>query len=141
MMDQTKEALAKRFEMKDLGILHHFLGVKVDCNLVTGEDKYGSDNQSTQKNCYTPQFHGRTKHIEIKYHFIRDEVESRNVKLEYCRSEDMIADMLTKGLPITQFVKLRQMHGWHCIPPAIVGGTLDRWYCLINTCGHYNIHY
>ena len=35
--------LAKRFEMKDLGILHHFLGVKVDCNLVTG-----SDNQSTQ---------------------------------------------------------------------------------------------
>ena len=76
-----------------------------------GATEIFEDNQSAICLAKTPQFHGRTKHIEIKYHFIRDEVESGNVKLEYCRSEDMIADMLTKGLPITQFVKLRQMIG------------------------------
>ena len=76
-----------------------------------GATEIFEDNQSAICLAKTPQFHGRTKHIEIKYHFIRDEVESGNVKLEYCRSEDMIADMLTKGLPITQFVKLRRMVG------------------------------
>ncbi len=51
----------------------------------------------------------RTKHIEIKYHFIRDLVESGRIKLAYCPSEDMVADVLTKGLPISQFEKLRML--------------------------------
>ena len=55
--------------------------------------------------------HGRTKHVDIKYHFIRDLVEAKRVKLVYCASENMIADMLTKGLPIKQFEKLRELAG------------------------------
>ena len=58
------------------------------------------DNQSTI--CLAKN-HGRTKHIDIKYHFIRDLVEAGRIKLTYCASEDMVADMLTKGLPIKQF--------------------------------------
>ena len=54
------------------------------------------DNQSAICLAKNPQFHSRTKHIEIKYHFIRDQVESGNIKLTYSRSEDI---MLTKGLP------------------------------------------
>ena len=69
------------------------------------------DNQSAICLAINPQFHGRTKHIEIKYHFIRDQVEKDNIKLVYCRSEDMVADMLTKSLPSHQFIKLRQMAG------------------------------
>ena len=69
------------------------------------------DNQSAICLAINPQFHGRTKHIEIKYHFIQDQVEKDNIKLVYCRSEDMVADMLTKSLPSHQFIKLRQMAG------------------------------
>ena len=47
------------------------------------------------------------KHVDIKYHFIRDLVEAERIKLTCCASKDMVADMLTKGLPIKQFEKLR----------------------------------
>ena len=57
------------------------------------------------------QFHGRTKHIEIKYHFIRDQVKKGMVELKYCQTGNMLADMLTKGLHKDKFVKLRQMVG------------------------------
>ena len=57
------------------------------------------DNQSTISMTRNPQFHGRSKHIAIKYHFIREHVSNGTVRLEYCPTKDMIADMLTKGLP------------------------------------------
>ena len=69
------------------------------------------DNQSTICLAKNHQVHGRTKHIDIKYHFIRDLVDAGRIKLTYCTSEDMVADMLTKGLRIQQFEKLRRMIG------------------------------
>ena len=46
-----------------------------------------------------PQFHGRVKHIGIKYHYIiSEQVNSENVKLQYCQTNEMIADMFTKPL-------------------------------------------
>ena len=69
------------------------------------------DNQSAICLAKNQQVHGRTKHIDIKYHFIRDMVQAGRIKLIYCASEDMVADMFTKGLPIKQFEKLRQMTG------------------------------
>ena len=69
------------------------------------------DNQSTICMAQNPQFHGRAKHIGIKYHFIREQVSNGTVELKYCRSEMMVADMLTKGLCQDQLIKLRQMAG------------------------------
>lgn len=69
------------------------------------------DNQSTISMAKNPQFHGRSKHIAIKYHFIREQVCNNTVELQYCRTNDMIADMLTKGLHAEQFAKLRRMAG------------------------------
>ena len=69
------------------------------------------DNQSAICLTKNQQVHGRTKHIDIKYHFIRDMVEAGRIKLKYCASEDMVADMLTKRLSIRQFEKLRRMGG------------------------------
>jgi len=40
-------------------------------------------------------FYQRSKHIDIRYHFLRDQVGKNMVKLEYCRSEDQIADIFT----------------------------------------------
>jgi hypothetical protein len=69
------------------------------------------DNQSAICMTKNPQFHGRAKHISIKYHFIREQVEKGTVTLKYCPSENMIADMLTKGLSKEQFYKLRLLIG------------------------------
>ncbi|PIK49151.1 putative Gag-pol polyprotein [Apostichopus japonicus] len=69
------------------------------------------DNQSAICMAKNPQFHGRTKHIEIKYHFIRETVEHGTIELMYCPTEDMVADLLTKGLSKQRFEKLRQMSG------------------------------
>ena len=56
-----------------------------------------------------PQFHGRTKHVAIKYHFIREQFNNGKLELRYCRTNDMIIDMMTKGLSDKQFEKLRLM--------------------------------
>ena len=69
------------------------------------------DNQSTICMSKHPQFHGRSKHIAIKYHFIREQVGNNTVELKYCRTNDMVADMLTKGLSAQQFTKLRHLAG------------------------------
>ena len=69
------------------------------------------DNQSAISMAKNLQFHGRTKHTTIKYHFIREQVTNGELELRYCRTNDMIADMMTKGLSSEQFEKLRLMAG------------------------------
>ena len=69
------------------------------------------DNQSTICMAMNPKFHGRAKHIDIRHHYVREQVANKKISLKYCASEDMIADMLTKGLSRTQFIKLRDMIG------------------------------
>ena len=46
------------------------------------------------------QFHACTKHINIRYHFIKFCVQNGSINLIYCPTEDMIADILTKPLPV-----------------------------------------
>ena len=69
------------------------------------------DNQSAIEMAKNPQFHGRAKHIEIKYHFIREQVQKGIIELKYCPTDNMLADIFTKGLPQEQFKKLRDMTG------------------------------
>ena len=61
------------------------------------------DNQSATAMTKNPQFHGRTKHIAIKYHFIREQVNDGTTTAQYCSTEIMLADMFTKSLGHTQF--------------------------------------
>ena len=58
-----------------------------------------------------PQHHGRSKHIDIKYNFVRELVENETIKLKYCPTKEMIADILTKGLNCEQFCYLRKRAG------------------------------
>ena len=57
------------------------------------------DNQSAIALARDHQYHARTKHIDVRYHFIRWVVEQGVVRLVYCPTEDMVADVLTKALP------------------------------------------
>ena len=50
--------------------------------------------------------HNRTKHIDTRYHFIRDCVEDGRVIIEHVKTEDQLADILTKSLGRVKFVEL-----------------------------------
>ena len=58
-----------------------------------------SDNQSAVALAKDHQYHARTKHIDIRFHFIRYVIENGSIRLIYCPTDDMVADMLTKALP------------------------------------------
>ena len=58
-----------------------------------------SDNQSAITIMYSNQMHAHTKHFDIRLYFLRDTIENKKVTLEYLPTEQMVADILTKGLP------------------------------------------
>ncbi|KAL6314363.1 hypothetical protein AAG906_021195 [Vitis piasezkii] len=58
-----------------------------------------------------PVIHSRTKHIDIRHHFIRDLVEDKVVSLEYVPIEGQIVDILTKPLDVSRFESLRRSIG------------------------------
>lgn len=62
-----------------------------------------SDNQACIALSQDPVGHRRTKHIDVRYHYIRELVSYRKATVEYLPSEDMIADILTKPLPAAGF--------------------------------------
>ena len=57
-----------------------------------------SDNQSAIALTKDHQYHPRTKHIDIRFHFIRWIIENGSIRLIYCPTDDMLADTLTKAL-------------------------------------------
>ena len=61
--------------------------------------KLYSDNQSAITIAHGNQQHSRTKHFEIRLYFIRDTIESNKINVEYLPTDQMLADILTKGLP------------------------------------------
>ena len=67
------------------------------------------DNQGAIEISKNARFHNRTKHIDVRFHFIREKVVSKEVKVIYCSTEDMLADIMTKGLTKKKFQRLRRM--------------------------------
>ncbi len=69
------------------------------------------DNKEAISLTENPEFHRRTKHIEVRYHWIREKVESNKIQVSYVPTKDMIADGLTKPLNLQLFKKFRVMMG------------------------------
>jgi hypothetical protein len=65
------------------------------------------DNQSCIAMARNPINHSRTKHINIRFHYVREQVKKETIKLEYLPTEGQVADMLTKGLPKTRLMIIR----------------------------------
>ena len=61
--------------------------------------KIYSDNQSAIAIAHGNQQHARTKHFDIRLYFIRDTIDDGDIAVQYLPTEQMLADILTKGLP------------------------------------------
>lgn len=57
-----------------------------------------TDSESAMKLANNPEFHKKTKHIHIKYHFIRDSIKEKELELKYIGNKFQKADGFTKGL-------------------------------------------
>lgn len=75
------------------GLLQELGYTAVNSNIIYG------DNQGSIALANNPEYHARTKHIDIQYHFIRECVQNNKVALKYCPTADMVADGMTKALP------------------------------------------
>nr|KYP40500.1 Copia protein [Cajanus cajan] len=60
------------------------------------------DNKSAIELAKNPVNHGRSKHIDVRFHFIREQIKKRKVELEHVESRAQAADVFTKPLPITR---------------------------------------
>lgn len=69
------------------------------------------DNNSAIQLSKHPVFHGKSKHIEVRFHYLRDLVNDGIVRLSHVPTGDQVADIFTKPLKLEQFEKLRRMLG------------------------------
>ncbi|GAU44223.1 hypothetical protein TSUD_399870 [Trifolium subterraneum] len=69
------------------------------------------DNSSSIKLSKNHVMHGRCKHIDVRYHFLRDLTKEGVVKLIYCSTQDQVADIMTKALKLDLFCDLRNRLG------------------------------
>lgn len=80
----------------------HFSPPRIKCPLISP-----SDALVQQQQCYLsyrkPEFHSRTKDIEIDVHYICDKVSNGQLEIRYVLSSDHVADILTKPLSIDKF--------------------------------------
>lgn len=69
------------------------------------------DNSSTIKLSKNPVMHGRSKHIDIRFHFLRDLVKDNVIHLEHCGTNNQLADGMTKPLKFEHFLQMRKLLG------------------------------
>ena len=72
----------------------------------------GVDNQGTILPAKNPVMHQRTKHISVKYHFVREEVIRKNVELYYVESKYNVTDLLTKSQSSNRIEQLLKFRDW-----------------------------
>jgi hypothetical protein len=99
MAHAAKEMIWLQYLLKDLGIS------KYAPTILFG------DNQGAISLAKNPTHHAKTKHVDVQLHFIRDHVEKGTINIEYCPTNDMLADIMTKGLARDRHERLMGMMG------------------------------
>ena len=69
------------------------------------------DNQSGIRLSENPVFHDLTKHIDMRYHFLRDCVQRGTIRLEYIQTDEQVANIFTTALCKQSFVKFKDKLG------------------------------
>ena len=82
-----------------------------DFDLGIGAVRIWDDSQGAIGLIRNPIMSDRSKHIDVMHHFVREKEQHGHVSFKYCPTDSMVADMLTKPLPVAQFVKFRLSMG------------------------------
>lgn len=96
LTEATKEAIYLRKFLIELGLKKF------------SDTTLYNDSASAQKLARNPIFHRRTKHIDIKHHFVREALRDNLISLKYLCTENMIADIFTKALSASKHLKCTQ---------------------------------
>lgn len=96
LTESTKEAIWLRRLLGKLQLL----------NLQTPTIIHG-DNQGSLNLAHNPIYHGRTKHVEVRHHFIREKILSQEIALKYVPTREQVADIFTKVLGRVAFERIR----------------------------------
>ncbi|KAF7130877.1 hypothetical protein RHSIM_Rhsim10G0166500 [Rhododendron simsii] len=67
------------------------------------------DNMSAIAMSKNSVFHGRTKHIELRHHFIRDLVQNGEIQLEFVNTKEQLADIITKAVAADKFSQFQEI--------------------------------
>ena len=78
-----------------------------------------ADNQGAIALAKNPHLHDRSRHIDIKYHHVRNLVESRKLKIKYIPTAEMTADGFTKPLDRTKFDMFKDHLGMDTRPEDV----------------------
>jgi transposase InsO family protein len=89
----TKEAVWLQMLLRELGEI----GSDID------HVKIRMDNTGAIALTKNPEFHQRTKHMDVRWHYIREQVETGKIQIEYTQTSQMVADGLTKPLKAAKF--------------------------------------
>jgi hypothetical protein len=92
LSDASREAIARQ-------------QLYMDLNIQISTPLLYSDNQAALAIAQNPVHHQRSKHIDIRYHFIRNAVQNDQVKIDYVPTANQTADILTKALGPQQHVR------------------------------------
>ncbi|KAG5882068.1 hypothetical protein JTB14_023755 [Gonioctena quinquepunctata] len=87
-----------------------------------------NDNQSAHRIIENTHHHRRTKHIDVRHHYIRDLVQNRVVLIEYRKTIDMVADILTKPLSKEKHQCYRKMMNIESFEDIRVRGSVRSYY-------------
>nr|GEU72719.1 ribonuclease H [Tanacetum cinerariifolium] len=98
-------ALVNHQELTDYGF--HFDKIPIYC-----------DTKAAIAISCNPVQHSRTKHIDVRYHFIKEKVEKGIVELFFVGTEYQLADLFTKALTIERFKYLVRRLGMRCLTPS-----------------------
>ena len=69
------------------------------------------DSSSAIKLSKNPVMHGRSKHIDVRFHFLQELTKAGTVELVHCGTQEQLADVMTKPLKLDAFLKLRELLG------------------------------
>ena len=108
------EYIAESEAAKEAIWLQRLLGqLRVDCSQSNTPRRVTilGDNRGALALAKNPMYHARTKHVDIRYHFVREKVEEQLVKMEWIAGGLNPADGLTKPLAKTKFESFRRMLG------------------------------
>jgi len=99
LSEASKEGVYLRHFLSDLGF-ESLTQVCIKC-----------DNNGARKLAENPVFHGRSKHIDVRHHFVREVLKNEELVIEYASTNEMAADILTKGVSKQKHMKCLELLG------------------------------